>query len=69
MTPKITYCEGEGDAAILADYDDGRGYGFAHMGGRWRGDLHSVIFHKAKVIGEAAFHRTWPGLALPTLPE
>ena len=67
--PEITYCDWEGDPAIVAEYPDGRQYGFAHMEGHWKGNLRSTIVGKAKVIGKDTFHRLWPGLVLPALPK
>lgn len=69
MIPEITYCDWQGDAAILAEYSDGRTLGFAMMHDKWSPGHEGPIIHNGKVMTEAAFHRRFPGLALPPLPE
>jgi hypothetical protein len=67
---KITYCSWEGDPAILVNYEDGRIYGFWKPDGSdWKRGQDADIATKAAVIGEAAFKKRWPDLALPTFPE
>lgn len=68
-TYTITYCDWDGDAGFLVKYSDGREYGFAHINGKWDGDLASEASGKAKFVTEAAWHWMWPGLTLPPLPH